>query len=562
MRPPKIRTNGQPVLPAVGRLKYKIRSRIKNVRIHRRKHQRLRPHRPNFLVAHRKRRHVLHLPCAPVIFRNLRPPSPINNVRIKRIRRHISIFNRPHRMPFAVRNLAIIPARGNAHRSALLLPAAHAIRKSLRRANVIHLRRRLVVPGTPSLAAIHRHQRPLIGHQQNNFRIIRIDPKILIIIPARRPANARPGLPTVRRTHRHNARAINHIRIFRVRPRDRQISAANTHSRSRIGGNLRPIFPRIIRAIKSQPFPRSIFPSLVRPHRRIDPLRIAGRHGNINLHQVFRQPIRQLLPSTAAIGRFKKPAARPAVRIPILPRPLARFPQTRIQHIRIRRVHLNIRPARILILIKHAFPSLPAIHRTKNPALLIRTKRMPQHRRKQSIRIRRINHHRRNLLAIAQTKMRPGFSSIARFINSISHRKVRPLQSLPASHINNVRIRRRHRNRPNRLRRLRIKNRRPSPPIIIRFPNPAIHCPDIKQIRRARNASHSPSPPPAKWPNRTPSQFLISTRRKLLRAKRHRTKNTNHKRHQNPPSRHNPHPPIKNTERQHKSNPPPKPSAT
>src|SRR5260370_12067308 len=120
------------------------------------------------------------------------------------MRRCISVLEHAGRMPIAEGDGPIIAAAGNADRSALLLAAANAVRISLRHSHVVHLPRGLVVPGAPRLSAIHGYDGALIAHQQDDLRIIGIDPEILIIIPAARSPNARPSLAPILRTHRHD----------------------------------------------------------------------------------------------------------------------------------------------------------------------------------------------------------------------------------------------------------------------------------------------------------------------------------------------------------------------
>ncbi len=61
------------------------------------------------------------------------------------------------------------------------------------RDGVIKLRSRLVVPGAPRLAAVHRDQRALIGDEKNDVGMVRINPQVLIIVAARCAPNTFPG---------------------------------------------------------------------------------------------------------------------------------------------------------------------------------------------------------------------------------------------------------------------------------------------------------------------------------------------------------------------------------
>src|SRR5713226_2392511 len=119
-------------------------------------------------------------------------------------------------MPVAESDLAIVAAARNAYRAALLLSPADFVRESIGDTDVIELRRRLVVPGTPGFAAVHADNSTLVGNQKNNVRLIWIDPQILIIISAGRTTQTRPRCSAIRGPHRNNAGAVNHVRILGI----------------------------------------------------------------------------------------------------------------------------------------------------------------------------------------------------------------------------------------------------------------------------------------------------------------------------------------------------------
>ena len=89
-------------------------------------------------------------------------------------------------MPIAKGDLAIIAAAGDAGGAALLLAAIDPIRKTVVGDHVVELRRGLVVPGTPSLAAVHADGCALVAGQQNDLRIFGIDPNGVIVVAAGR----------------------------------------------------------------------------------------------------------------------------------------------------------------------------------------------------------------------------------------------------------------------------------------------------------------------------------------------------------------------------------------
>ena len=245
-------------MAAIARFEQNICSVIKHMRIHRREHDRLGTIYAK-VSANRDGGYVFGLASAPVKFRNFVSAGAIDDVEVERIRRNVSVFDHSNRVPIAIRNLAIIAPARNADRTALLLPTADFVGKSICGDGVIHLRSRLVVPGFPCLAAIDCDDCALIANQQNDLRILRIDPKILIIIAARSATKAHPGLPTIRRACSHNARDIDDFRILRIHSRNRQIAAADLHGCSRIIRDPGPSFTCIIGPIKAQTGISAIF---------------------------------------------------------------------------------------------------------------------------------------------------------------------------------------------------------------------------------------------------------------------------------------------------------------
>jgi len=116
---------------------------------------------------------------------------------------------------------------------------------------------------------------------------------------------------------------------------------------------------------------------------------------------------------------------------------------------------------------------------------------MPRHCGKDLVGIARIDGELRNLLAVAQAKVRPGLARIGRFVNTITDRKIRPMQPLTAADINYVWIRRRYRNRADRARGLVVKDRLPRATVVVGLPNAAIAHSDIKHIRLAGHSGDS-----------------------------------------------------------------------
>ena len=153
-------------------------------------------------------------------------------------------------MPIAKGDRAVVAATGDADGAAFLLSAVETIGKRVVRADVIELRGRLVIPRAPALPAIDGDDRPLIARERDDVGVVRIDPDVLIIISARCAAPAFPGFATVGRFPTDDARGINHVRVLRIEPDDRQIAPADAGTRSLIVSRDRPTLAAVIRAKK------------------------------------------------------------------------------------------------------------------------------------------------------------------------------------------------------------------------------------------------------------------------------------------------------------------------
>src|SRR6266550_7052815 len=104
-------------------------------------------------------------------------------------------------------------ARRNADRAAFLLWSFHPVREAIISGDVIKLRCRLVVPGTPGLGAVHGHNRALIAADDHAVWIFGINPELMIVVPAGRALDRRPLLTAVSRSIDGSVRHVNSISV-------------------------------------------------------------------------------------------------------------------------------------------------------------------------------------------------------------------------------------------------------------------------------------------------------------------------------------------------------------
>src|SRR6202040_1562194 len=86
--------------------------------------------------------HIFHLTGASIVASHF---SAVDDVGIERIGGCVTVFLDADGMPFAKRDLAIVPAAGDASRAAVLLAAAQPVWKCIVVGDVVHGGGRLVV---------------------------------------------------------------------------------------------------------------------------------------------------------------------------------------------------------------------------------------------------------------------------------------------------------------------------------------------------------------------------------------------------------------------------------
>ena len=260
-------------------------------------------------VAHRDRRDVFRLARPCIEFRYFRPARAVNDLRVQRIRRSVAVLDDAHRVPVAERDLAVVAAARNAHRSALLLPRAQRGRETYS-----SWPRDTAAPSagcttnSTSRPSFTLTSAPWSLTSRMMSGILRIDPDVLVVVAARRAAKPHPRLPAIARAHGHDARAVHHVGILRVDSRHRQVAAADLQRRPRILGDLRPVLARIIGAVHAQARARcaSISLSCVVDTVAYTRFGSLGAMATLICTRLSGSPFFNLLPGLAAIGRFEQ----------------------------------------------------------------------------------------------------------------------------------------------------------------------------------------------------------------------------------------------------------------
>src|SRR6267378_5173707 len=109
------------------------------------------------------------------------------------------------------------------------------------------------------------------------------------------------------------------------------------------------------------------------------------------------------------------------------------------------------------VFVQHFLPAPPAVRRPENSSLFVRSGTMAHRRNQDDIRIVRIDQDSSDMSRVLQSEVLPVFPAVKGFVNSISIAAVGKNRIHTRSNVDDVRIRRRQRQRTNRSDRLLSK---------------------------------------------------------------------------------------------------------
>ena len=151
-------------------------------------------------------------------------------------------------MPLAERDLAVVAAAGDAHRSAVLLAAADAIRKRVVGHHVVERRGRLREPGAPRLAAVQRDDGALVDDEQHDVRVVRIPPDVLVVVAAGRALERHERLAAVGRLVADDVGDDQRVGVLGMHVRHDLVDAAGRARRSVVAA--RPGLAGVVRSVE------------------------------------------------------------------------------------------------------------------------------------------------------------------------------------------------------------------------------------------------------------------------------------------------------------------------
>ena len=283
----------------------------------------------------------------------------------------------------------MISAAGDSSASTILLGTVDDVGDFAVRDDMIELCRRLVVPCAPSLTVVEADCRPLIRSKNHAVGILGIDPNLMIIVSARRPAENRNRFSSVDGSIKSDVRDVNHIAILRVD--GDAVEVPRTAGEARIRVLQSPTIATIVRAIQT---------CLLCLNQCVNAFTIC-RNVHSNASPItFGQTVGQPRPGFPAILRPVQPATGSVDRSIGTPRRTTRIPRAGEQQLRIARADRQVRNPDFRSFIEDLGPIRSSIDRFVHPTLFVWSIGMAESTHVDNGRISRINYDSADLARI------------------------------------------------------------------------------------------------------------------------------------------------------------------
>src|SRR3989442_168198 len=200
-------------------------------------------------------------------------------------------------MPRAHGALAVIAAARHVRGARPLLAAVIPVREPAIGRHVIELRRGLVVPAAPRLAAVDGDDGALIAGDEDDARIAGIDPDAMVVVATGRPAEGGERLSAVAGLPRDDVGDVDDIRVAGIDLHLVEVAVAAPQPR--VGVDAPPRFACVVGAVYAA--------AARRADDGVDPLPVAGRDTQPDPAQAVlrrRQAGADLPPRRAAVSGF------------------------------------------------------------------------------------------------------------------------------------------------------------------------------------------------------------------------------------------------------------------
>ncbi len=209
-------------------------------------------------------------------------------------------------------------------------------------------------------------------------------------------------------------------------------------------------------------------------------------------------------PGLALVGGFVDVAARAAAgQIPGQPPHLI---ERCVEDARIMRVGHQIDRPGVGIPVEHLLPGVPAIGAPKDAPLLVGARGVSHGGHQNHVGIVRIHDDLRDMARILETDVHPGLATVHGFVDTVAVGDIAAQARLAGTHIDDVGIGRRDRNRADGLRGLIVKQGLPVLAAIDGFPDTAGDRTEIKDAGLPDHARDGLYPTAPERPDQTPLQ--------------------------------------------------------
>ena len=211
------------------------------------------------------------------------------------------------------------------------------------------------------------------------------------------------------------------------------------------------------------------------------------------------------LPARAAVARFIQAAARAVGWRIDAPRRPPRLPQGCEDRPRVASECQRDR-AGVGIPVQHLPPAPAPVRALEHTALGIRRVAVSERRDVDDVRVLRVHQHRADLERVLEPDVRPGLAGIRGLVHAVTGAEAGADVGFARTHVNHVRVGRRHRDRADRGHRLLVEDRIPGAPRVPRFPDPAVYRPEIEMVRLPGHPGHCRHAASAKRTDQPPAE--------------------------------------------------------
>src|SRR5512146_944955 len=227
-------------------------------------------------------------------------------------------------------------------------------------------------------------------------------------------------------------------------------------------------------------------------------LRVARRHRDADaIHVVLGQSAlailaRQPLPRRAAVRRAidgRVAAARLEV-----PRPSAIRVHPGVEDVGVARIGRDVGAGGLRIDEENPLPALAAVGRLEDAAFLVRAPLAPEATGVHELRIPGVDHDARDPLALIEPDVRPMLTGVDRLVHTVADRRIVSRILFARTHVDDVRVARCDRDRPDGTHRLLVEYRLEGDAAVDGLDDAAVRAGDVVHVAVSRYAGHDGDP--------------------------------------------------------------------